>query len=368
MGKYQFPFNKIVCEEKPFSSGLLSNLLEKVYAASPSFIGYLMISERDSSRNILLFFNGAPFAVGRYCDGKSVRCSLRDFADHVASAADTMVSIFLCETDPVLLKCMQLFLGKDPEIKAPASFINIEQVVQQMSDAGDNALIALCREDAINYFYFRDGKGALSYYSDQMFARPDNMGVDEQMMLYAFQPGAEIHASVFRDVPGSGDEPLGYVDRESLYRMLTVGAPRNRRKEDRSRTKSSVAVAEGKQKVDSITAPQLIKSALDADDVARQPEKVSSVSLYFESGPLKGQNVTVELPCVIGRKECDLVLDDPHVSRRHARLKMVEHILIIEDLGSKNGTRSNGETITIKWLKANDLISVGTSNFKVSAE
>src|SRR5881227_1533383 len=43
-------------------------------------------------------------------------------------------------------------------------------------------------------------------------------------------------------------------------------------------------------------------------------------------------------PCVIGRDpECDVVIADSTLSRRHARLR-VGPPLTIEDLGSKNGT------------------------------
>src|SRR5918999_3067311 len=48
-------------------------------------------------------------------------------------------------------------------------------------------------------------------------------------------------------------------------------------------------------------------------------------------------------PFVIGRsRECDLVLDDPNVSRRHAELRREDGGWAVHDLGSTNGIKLNG--------------------------
>jgi len=48
---------------------------------------------------------------------------------------------------------------------------------------------------------------------------------------------------------------------------------------------------------------------------------------------------------VIGREGADLTIDDPELSRRHARVKPVDGGVEIEDLGSTNGTFVNGERV-----------------------
>ena len=45
----------------------------------------------------------------------------------------------------------------------------------------------------------------------------------------------------------------------------------------------------------------------------------------------------------VGRaRNCDVVMREPSVSKLHAHFRKTEHGLIIEDLGSQNGTRVNG--------------------------
>ena len=50
---------------------------------------------------------------------------------------------------------------------------------------------------------------------------------------------------------------------------------------------------------------------------------------------------------VVGRdsRSCDLYMDDPSVSRRHARIFSQQGVMWMEDLGSSNGTLSNGRQI-----------------------
>ena len=68
---------------------------------------------------------------------------------------------------------------------------------------------------------------------------------------------------------------------------------------------------------------------------------------------------------VIGRTaECDVILYEAGVSRKHARILIEGGGIWIEDLGSSNGTRVNGETIKSKQsLKDGDSISMGPVSF-----
>jgi hypothetical protein len=66
---------------------------------------------------------------------------------------------------------------------------------------------------------------------------------------------------------------------------------------------------------------------------------------------------------VIGRsRECDIVIDDANVSRKHAELRPRGGSWVLQDLGSTNGTSLNGRRLTgAEVLKSGDEIEVGTS-------
>ena len=69
--------------------------------------------------------------------------------------------------------------------------------------------------------------------------------------------------------------------------------------------------------------------------------------LVADAGPLKGQRWAVSRPLVMGREaSCDVVIPDRQVSRFHARVTPTPTGIILEDLGSKNGTHHNGNALT----------------------
>jgi FHA domain/Domain of unknown function (DUF1707) len=63
---------------------------------------------------------------------------------------------------------------------------------------------------------------------------------------------------------------------------------------------------------------------------------------------------------VVGRSNaCDVRIDDPTVSRRHAELRRSPHGWLISDLGSLNGLRVNGLRVREAPIGAGDVIEVG---------
>ncbi len=68
---------------------------------------------------------------------------------------------------------------------------------------------------------------------------------------------------------------------------------------------------------------------------------------------------------IIGRSlDCHLTLEDPLVSRRHARIVVDEHGARIEDMGSRNGVRVNGAVIREPVaLRNGDRVRIGTQDF-----
>lgn len=71
----------------------------------------------------------------------------------------------------------------------------------------------------------------------------------------------------------------------------------------------------------------------------------------------------------IGRSaECQLSLDDPLVSRKHAQLTVREHEVVVEDAGSRNGVLVNGAKIEgQRALADGDRITIGAQEMTITA-
>jgi hypothetical protein len=91
--------------------------------------------------------------------------------------------------------------------------------------------------------------------------------------------------------------------------------------------------------------------------VVRSPDAV--IEIREPNKPARRMPAT-GAPMHIGRSpECELVLKDSRVSRKHARLAARDGVLVLTDLGSTNGTRVNGHRVSEVVLGAGDRILVG---------
>jgi hypothetical protein len=67
----------------------------------------------------------------------------------------------------------------------------------------------------------------------------------------------------------------------------------------------------------------------------------------------------------IGRTpDCDIVLDDEHLSGKHASLKLADNAWHLTDLDSSNGTYVNAQEISRIQLSDNDIIKMGNTVLK----
>lgn len=99
-----------------------------------------------------------------------------------------------------------------------------------------------------------------------------------------------------------------------------------------------------------------------------QPKR--AFALRFISGKYQGGEFPIypDKPIVVGRSsDLDMVLVEDMVSRKHARIAMGGEGIMIEDLGSTNGTFVNGEKVKKAKLKEGDRVLIGTSILKVVA-
>jgi hypothetical protein len=91
-----------------------------------------------------------------------------------------------------------------------------------------------------------------------------------------------------------------------------------------------------------------------------KPSDHSLPVLIGQSGPLKGERWVIRNPITVGRgEECEIVIEDRRISRRHALFTPNEAGILLQDLKSKNGTHHNGKAIKRSVLLTDgDLIQV----------
>ena len=100
-------------------------------------------------------------------------------------------------------------------------------------------------------------------------------------------------------------------------------------------------------------------ATLDRDGAAAPRLVVHSVP-----GLSRGMSYDVAGGATLGRGDVEIQLEDPFASSRHAQLTRQGTILVIEDLGSTNGTYLNDELLRgPRPLHPGDRVRIGDSTF-----
>ena len=118
-------------------------------------------------------------------------------------------------------------------------------------------------------------------------------------------------------------------------------------------------------------------------DAARQPAPAAPVGESVKTSILRapalggaalvvggegGRRITLGETATLGRlPECEVTLDDPSVSRRHARVSRKDGGWAVEDLNSTNGLKVNGRRVAQADLADGDRLELGTVKLLFSA-
>ncbi len=197
------------------------------------------------------------------------------------------------------------------------------------------------------------------------------IGRDERaaIPLWGDDSVAPLHATIARQGPHwvltDGGSPAGTVlngqriGQAGLLPGSTVGIGRH------TLQFLTKAVPRGGG-VPTMPAPSPIAAIpVAAAPVAAIPKPAEAVLVALD-GPVAGSRVFVQEPVEIGREGGGLPLSfDPGVSRRHVRLSRAPGGLLLEDLGSTNGTFVNGARTDRTFLKVGDVVKVGATSLRV---
>ncbi len=110
-------------------------------------------------------------------------------------------------------------------------------------------------------------------------------------------------------------------------------------------------------------------------DLTRGDFKLTSESVQGNAAPATSASETTDCPVleingrqylltanktVLGRgSNCDIVIDDPGISRRHLEIDITENGVIARDMGSTNGTYVEGHQVPAATLLDGNTITIG---------
>jgi pSer/pThr/pTyr-binding forkhead associated (FHA) protein len=112
-------------------------------------------------------------------------------------------------------------------------------------------------------------------------------------------------------------------------------------------------------------SPKARTMAIDTGAAAAGPISSNVGWLVPLDGPQVGELFQLKGRCTVGKAaDCDVVLNDPSISSRHAEFLAGRAGFRVNDLGSTNGTYVNDKRVTSQDLVDNDNVRLGRTNFK----
>jgi len=331
MSNIIFPFDKKLLENKKCTRDILERTFKEIVKFRDSFYGFIKVDRSDDMCYFLFLLKSRCYAAGVLSQSRPRGIEISEFFKHIFSSPENLLSISLCETDPILLKGMLVFIQREPTIKADTTLINMENILERIGKDETNAFVVLKDKDMMNFFFFKNGSARAAYFADIEFEMDKTASITENLLAYAYPTEQKaIEALIYRDIRTSTAEDAGSFVLQDIIKMLRE--------------------------------PEKDKMLDKTDGVQ---EKLY-VEISVVEGPQTGQNFGVTLPCVVGRKGSDIMVKDQKVSQKHACIKELGGKIIIEDLDSTNGTFVNNERIIALELQSGDLISLGDTKMRIS--
>jgi tetratricopeptide (TPR) repeat protein len=100
-----------------------------------------------------------------------------------------------------------------------------------------------------------------------------------------------------------------------------------------------------------------------------EPAAGGAWKLRIETGGHTWEHALAEERIVVGRAEdCTIILEDERVSKRHFEIHREGEDWLLTDLGSRNGTRINGQVLSDTVLRPGDRIELGRTTLEVLVE
>jgi pSer/pThr/pTyr-binding forkhead associated (FHA) protein len=97
----------------------------------------------------------------------------------------------------------------------------------------------------------------------------------------------------------------------------------------------------------------------------RRERQLTSAKLSFLTGERTFS--LFEITSIGRSEECDIVIESPYVSAKHALIRKKGKRFYIEDLNSTNGTFVNGKRVKFSRIKNGDIITLGDVDLKFMA-
>lgn len=345
--------------------------------------GYFVQAHPDEIQ-LLFVVNGAPYGAGRLAADGFTFTEIHEFFAAFSRRPQSPLSFFIADKR-LLLGLMVLFRHR-PTLQFTTDLVDMEEVLKKLAARGVDAIVSIRAGDEWAISICNKGKPAANYFPLSGAEALKEPTPGEQLLVYVFtRPPGGVTVDVYEEtrVGPAGDASLVTAEmRGRISEIFLKVAAKVAEEEEAPRLEmetaaEAVTLEVAEEEPVAATAPppiteitgQVAVSPLPSvaptpepapEPAAAPPAKgpVPELLLFLGEKQL-GTFALTKAEFTIGRNPGnDILIDNVGVSRRHAVIQVSGDHVVVEDLGSANGTFVNGQKITKHELQDGDEILV----------
>ena len=357
----RFPATAVVLNAQPCALGefdaLFSNLTRDPEAAT----GYFLRTHPADAR-ILFVFNGAPYASGRVT---GIECRFEEIHDFFADyAAEPDAPLSYCTVDKRLLLGLMVLFAHRPALTFRSDLVQIDEILEVLAErntdqivsfrSGESWAVAIAVKGQVAYFFppwgeTLEGRTAVAQCRTFFEARQTSGVVVEMYEETRVKRAGDALLITPENRSEMSTVFLGAVQRASAVERLEASEDQGPAAPDAAPASLPAAVIE-RGEVGS--APPAAEDAAEVS--AAFKGNLPELLLFLGEKQLGSFPVTLT-EMKIGRSpDNQIVIENSGVSRHHAIIRVKEGRVVLEDLGSANGTFVRGRKIDTHVLQDGD--------------
>ncbi len=341
---------------------------------------------------VLFVVNGSPYGAGRLVADRFASAEIHAFFAAYAQHPQSPLSFFVA--DKRLLLGLMVVFRHGPALEFPMDLVKLQEVLATLAARGADAFVSVRSGEEWAVSICAKGRLLANYFPPSGAKALMQAAPEDELLEYV--DGRQAHGvtvSVYEETrvgPASDAILVTPKTRGRLSEVFLSVAARVAEEEaairlDRAApapvpvlaSDASVPVAVGESPV--VTTD--MSGLLEGEHAAREPESAPvdvgpAATTPLPSAPPASKGPHPEVLLFLGDKHLgtfslgqgeltigrnpgnDILIDNVGVSRRHAVIRVHGDAVIIEDLGSANGTSVNGQKITTHELRNGDEIQV----------
>jgi pSer/pThr/pTyr-binding forkhead associated (FHA) protein len=378
MSSPRFPATAILLDAKSCPLEKFDALFQKITQERRIPNGYFLQVHPEETW-LLFVVEGSPYGAGRLIGDAFSSAEIHEFFAAYSRSPQSPLSFLVA--DKRLLLGLMVLCQHRPVLRVTTDQVDIYEILTRLAARGVNAIVGIRSGEEWAISLCSNGQPVVNYFPPSQAEAMNVPAPPQQLLGYIFlQPPGGVHVDVYEEtrVGPAGDAilvtPRTRGRPSEVFLRVAAKVQETEVAADREREAAQTPVA--LEAAIPATTDEFLAMAAEGAGAPEVSLEETAPATPEPPAPPIFHGPIPEIHLFLGEKHLgtfslgkgeltigrnpgnDVLIDNVGVSRRHAVIKVIAGRVLVEDLGSANGTFVNGQRITTHELQDGDEILV----------